>query len=141
MEIMSLANIVSKWTRRVAVSAEDYEAGVRSPRKDWESETAAAESRWADAIREVIAKGLWLAGVRKAGTAKWKEKTLALGVPRWPTGVAAAVDDFREGYAPYHDVLVGLTLPPRYARGDSRNYARVQFIGTALRKRKLEMAA
>jgi len=141
MEIMTLAKIVNKWIGRVSIAGPEYKDGVTSPKRDWETETAAAETRWADAIREVIAKGLWLAGVRRAGTAKWKEKTLTLGVARWPSGVAAAEGDYREGFAPYHAVLEGLTLPPRYARGDTRNYARVQFIGTALRKRKLEMAA
>ncbi|MBA7612654.1 hypothetical protein ES703_19890 [subsurface metagenome] len=141
MEVMSLTNIVRKWIGRVSIATEEYKDGVTTPRRDWESETAAAETRWADAMREVIAKGLWLAGVRKAGTAKWKEKTLSLGVARWPSGVAAAEDDYRSGFAPYHAVLEALTLPPRYARGDVRNYARSQFVGVALRKRKLEMAA
>ncbi|GAH28688.1 unnamed protein product, partial [marine sediment metagenome] len=108
---------------------------------DWEAATLAAVSSWETAIREAIAAGSYAAGVREAGTRKWQERSLSLGVERWGPGVAVAMPDYRAGFAPYHAALERLTLPPRYARGDIRNYERSKVIGVTLRKIKLGQAA
>ena len=46
-------------------------------------------------------------------------------------------DEYAKGFAPYHDVIEKTELPPRYAKGDERNYERVKAIGQALHKAKL----
>lgn len=141
MEIMSLAKITEKWNRRVSIAGPEFEDGVKNPRADWETQTLAAVDAWAAAMQEAIRLGTYAKGVRDAGTKKWQDRTLSLGVERWPSGVAAAVDDYRDGFAPYHAALERLTLPPRFARGDTRNYERVKQIGITLRKIKLGQAA
>ena len=45
--------------------------------------------------------------------------------------------DFEKGFAPYADVIRATALPPRFPKGDPRNYTRVQVIGTALRAKKV----
>ena len=141
MDIMPLEKTVDKWNRRVSIAGPEFEDGLRNPKTDWEASTLAAVSTWEAAMQEAIRLGSFASGVREAGTRKWQDRALSLGVARWPTGVSAAVGDYRTGFAPYHAALERLTLPPRFARGDTRNYERVKAIGTALRKIKMGQAA
>lgn len=141
MDIMPLEKTVDKWNRRVSIAAPEFRDGLENPKRDWEAATLAAVSRWESAIREAIAAGSYAAGIREAGTRKWQERALSLGVERWGPGVAAAMPDYRAGFAPYHAALERLTLPPKYARGDIRNYERSKIIGVTLRKIKLGQAA
>jgi len=141
MDIMPLEKIVDKWNRRVGIAGPEFEDGLRNPKVDWETATLAAVSAWEAAMQEAIRLGTWAKGIREAGTRKWQDRSLTLGVARWPSGVAAAVGDYRTGFAPYHAALERLTLPARYARGDVRNYERVKAIGVTLRKIKLGQAA
>lgn len=141
MDIMPLEKTVDKWNRRVAIALPEFEDGLRNPREDWETATLAATERWNAAMTEAIRLGTWAAGVREAGTRKWQDRALTLGLARWPSGVAAATGDYRAGFAPYHAALERLVLPPKYARGDIRNYERSKVIGITLRKIKLGQAA
>ena len=141
MDIMPLEKIVDKWNRRVSIAGPEFKDGLQNPKVDWETATLAATDRWNAAMTEAMRLGLWAAGVRDAGTRKWQDRSLSLGVDRWGPGVAAAMPDYRSGFAPYHAALERLTLPARYARGDIRNYDRSKVIGVALRKIKLGQAA
>lgn len=132
MEIMALDKIVDKWNRRVAIAGPEYEDGVRNPKRDWETETKAANDNYKVAIAEAIARDAFLKGVDRAGTAKWQSKTIELGIPRWPTGVMAATEDYRNGFAPFHAGLERLVLPQRRARGDERNWERSKKVGQML---------
>jgi len=137
MDIKALADIVGKWTARVAISAPEYEAGVRSPKRDWAGSAMGANDSWKAGVQDAIARNAFFAGVRAAGTPKWQERTLTIGVPRWIPGVAAAGPQYEKGFAPFHSALAALALPMRYARGDARNYERVKKIGDALHKIRL----
>lgn len=141
MDIMPLEKIVDKWNRRVNIAGPEFRDGLQNPKRDWETATLAAVSSWEEAIRAAIQAGSYAAGIREAGTRKWQERALSLGVERWGPGVAVAMPDYRSGFAPYHAALERLTLPPRFARGDTRNYERVKVIGVTLRKIKLAHAA
>jgi len=132
MEIKPLGDIVGKWNRRVSIAGPEYEAGVRSPKKDWAAAAWAANDSWKAQIQDAIARNAFALGVRAAGTAKWQEKTLAVGLARWAPGVAAAAPDYEKGYAPFHAALAALVLPPRFGRNDPRNYDRCRKIGDAL---------
>ncbi len=129
--------IATKWARVTPGRTADYEAGVRNPRRDWKTETAAAESRWKTAIAEAAAKGRFGKGVTAAGTPKWQRKSIEIGTVRFGPGVAAAGPDYEEGFAPYRNVIAGLSLPERYATGDPRNIARVEAIAKALHDKKI----
>lgn len=134
MDIKPLGEIVEKWTGRVSISGPEFEAGVRSPKRDWASSAMAANDSWKAGVQDAVSRNAFFAGVRAAGTPKWQERTLTIGVPRWVPGVAAAGPEYEKGFAPFHAALAALTLPPRYARNDPRNYARTIKIGEVLGK-------
>ena len=134
-EIRSAADIAEKWATVTPQRAGDYEFGVRNPKRDWMDNTVAAEGAYEEGVQAAIAENRFSKGVRAAGNAKWSAKTLELGVPRWPTGVRAAKGAYQDGFAPFRQVIENTTLPPRFARGDPRNYDRE--MGTALHDARL----
>lgn len=137
MEIKGITEIAEKWSRVTPQRAADYEAGVKSPKKDWQANTAAAKDSYAAGVQKAVASGLFEKGVRRAGNEKWSRKTIEVGIGRWGAGVAAGGKDYEAGFGPYQATLSGLTLPPRYAKGDARNIQRVAAIATALHQKKI----
>jgi hypothetical protein len=135
--IKPIKEIAEKWTRVTPGRAEDYRIGVTTPRKDWGDETAAAEGRYKAGVSKAATEGRFGKGVKKAGTDKWKKKTLAKGPTRFSEGVMIAGPDYEEGFGPYADVIARTELPPRGAKGDPANIARVAAIAKALYEKKI----
>jgi len=135
--IKPIDTIVQKWTRVTPGRADDYRIGVQNPRTDWAQATIAAENTWGAGVQAAIAQDTWLNGVRRAGTAKWQNGCLTLGVQRWTQGVQASGDAYRNGFAPYAEVIRNTQLPPRGAKGDPANIERVRVIATALHEAKI----
>lgn len=139
--IRSIAKIASKFADVTPGRTAEYEFGVTNPRRDWEQATAAAEPAYEQGVTQSIAKKTYGKGVKKAGTAKWQKGAKTKGTARWGPGVTLAKDDYAKGFAPYHDEIEKVQLPPRYPRRDPRNLKRVEVVATALGKRKeAEMA-
>lgn len=136
MIVPSAANIAKKWARVTPERTEDYESGVRNPLRDWEKETSDAEARYEAGIKSAMARKAFGKGVKKAGTAKQKAKSILKGIPRWPDGVRGAEADMRSGMEPVVSALEGITLPARYETGDPRNIERVKVIQQTLHKLK-----
>ncbi|KKL00836.1 hypothetical protein LCGC14_2628470 [marine sediment metagenome] len=136
MQVKSASEIAKKWARVTPERTQDYEDGVRNPLHDWEAETLAAEDRFEEGIKLAIQRKAFSKGVKKAGTAKQKSKTILKGIPRWPEGVRGAEADMQAGMEPVVKVLEALVLPKRYATGDPRNIDRVKVIQQALHKLK-----
>jgi len=134
--IKPLASIGQKWTRVTPGRTQDFREGVEAPRRDWAKATAAAEQNYNEGIDAARAEGRFGKGVARAGTAKWQAKTITKGVGRWGEGVRAATEDYEKGFAPYHDTIKSLQLPPRGPKGDPRNIDRVAAIAQALHNRK-----
>jgi hypothetical protein len=130
--IRELSDIAAKWANVTPQRSPDYEAGVRSPRKDWKAATAAANESYKTGLQASIAADSWVKGVNKAGTETWQEGSLTKGVDRWGPGVALAEPKYAEGFAPYRAAIAGLTLPPRFARRDPRNLNRVKAVVDAM---------
>ena len=137
MKVKSLAEIAQKWATVTPARSGDYEKGVKDTSVDWAGPTAAAASSYADGVSQAVADGRFAKGVSAAGTSKWRSKTTTAGVARWGAGVRDAQADYQKGYATSQAVLAGLTLPPRYRRGDPRNIDRVSSIATALHEAKV----
>ena len=137
MEIKSLSSIREKWTRVTPMRAEDYRLGIENPRRDWADATLAQAETYKAGVIEAANKGLFAKGVTKAGTKKWKEKSLQKGPGRFSEGVMVAGKDYEAGFAPYRDVIEKTTLPPKFPKGDPRNIQRVAVIAAALRERRL----
>jgi len=130
--IRSMSDISKKWAEVTPQRAPQYEAGVRNPKKDWGTATAAANDSWKAGIQAAVARDGFKTGVTKAGTERWKRGAAEKGTARYGPGVQVAQGDYEKGFAPYRDVIERTALPPRYARRDPRNLERVRTIVTAL---------
>lgn len=125
-----------KWQRKAAAAAQDYSNGVERTQNDWQAKTLAGQANYNAGVQAAMSAKRWESNVAKAGTAKWKANTLAKGPGRWVEGISMSGDAYSRGFAPYAQVISGLTLPPRGARGDVKNYARSQAVGQALNAKR-----
>jgi len=137
--IRSIEEIAKKWASVTPMRAEDYATGIRTPRTSWVSATVAAEKAYEDGVQQSIQRKSFSKGVKKAGDDKWSRKALVNGTQRWGPGVAEAMGDYAAGFAPYQAAIAACVLPPRYARRDPRNMARVTAIVQALVAKKLAL--
>jgi len=131
-EIKSMSAIRDKWTRVTPGRVEDYKIGVQNPKRDWETETVAAEGTWKAGVDAAAAKGLFSKGATKAGSKKWQDKALKVGPGRFAEGVYIAGPDYERGFAPYREAIARVDLGPRFPRRDPRNLERVKRIVDAL---------
>ena len=139
--IKSAAASARKWATVTPLRAAEYEAGVQNPRRAWAQATLAASDSWKAGIQEAIASNSFSKGVQKTGDAGWQSGAVEKGVPRWGPGVALAEDKYQAAVDPYFNAISRLTLPPRYARRDPRNMARVKAVVDALIAVKVGRAA
>jgi hypothetical protein len=135
--IKPLERVSVKWARNAGAAQQAYTEGVRGRGGDWESAASAAESAYSQGVQAAIGRGAFSAGVRRAGGGKWEQKTTTVGVERYPSGVAAAEAAYREGFQPYHQVIAGVSLPPKGPKGAAGNLERVRAITQALRQAKI----
>ena len=135
----SIKDIADKWIDVTPARAPYYEAGVKDPKKDWETETVKGEDAYEGSMAEVLAQHRFSKGVRKAGTGAWSHGVIEKGVPRYGPGVRASRDKYEENFAPFVAELERITLPTRGARGDPRNIERVATLANALHKKRLEL--
>lgn len=137
VKIKSLEDIKSKWAKVTPERAPFYESGIAAPARDWAEEAVKGQTAYEAAMRNPAVLRLREANIKKAGTEKWQRKAKAVGPSRFREGVPAAEEDFGTGFAPYHSVISAVALPPKGARGDPKNYARVAAIGNALHKKRM----
>lgn len=136
--IASSAEIAAKWAEVTPGRTMHYASGVANPRRDWKTETLAAEARYKEGVTKAAAEGRFGRGVAKAGTDKWKRKASDVGASRFGPGVAAAGPDYEAGFGPYRDVIASITPPQRYTTGDERNLARVGAYSKPLHDKKVK---
>lgn len=136
-DIRPIDQIARKWATVTPQRTADFEFGIRNPRADWQSKTAAASDAWKVGVTNAANNDLFKKGVNRAGTAAWQEGAISKGIPRWGPGVALAEDKYASGFAPFREAISRVTLPPRFARRDPRNLDRVKAIVDALIKAKV----
>jgi hypothetical protein len=136
IKLRPLDQIVTKWNTRASGAGPDYQAGIAAPRTPWSQAALAAKDAWRAGITDAAGRDAFAKGVAKVGDAKWLRKASELGVQRYPQGVTAAKDDYKNGFAPFYDALSKIDLPPRGARGDPKNIERVRTIVQTLRSIK-----
>lgn len=134
--IRSVDVIAKKWADVTPLRADDYAAGIASPRRSWSAATKAAEPSYEAGVKAAMTRHAFGKGVSKAGDEKWSRKATVNGVRNWGPGVAEAKGDYAAGFAPYQAAIAACVLPPRYARRDPRNLARVKAIVDALVAKK-----
>lgn len=138
--IKDLTKISEKWARQAAGATQEYEEGVRNPRKDWAAETQKANDSYKAGIQKSLADERFKKGVARAGTSKWQKGAIDKGVSRWAEGVAVSTKAYEEGFGPYASVIGRLQLPPRGPKGDPKNIQRVAVIAKALHDEKVKRA-
>lgn len=114
----------------------------------WKDRTVEAASRaianavaaipnWRIGVGSGSAEVLLRSGLNRAGAAKITRKVEKVGVNRFGEGVREATDDYRGRITTVLSTIAGASDPGRGARGDPRNYQRVQAIGDALHRARL----
>lgn len=137
--IRAMDLIAKKWATVTPMRGPDYLAGILAPRRSWVLATVAAESAYEEGLRKSMAAKTFGKGAKQAGDEKWQRKASTNGFDRWGPGVAAAEGDYEAGFAPYRQAIADCKLPPRYARRDPRNIARVVAICDALIAKKVSI--
>jgi len=130
--IRSIEHIARKFASVTPGRTEDYRVGVENPRRDWATATKASESAYEMGVTQAIAKKRFGKGVSASGTEAWQRGAVEKGTARWGPGVTMAQDKYAKNFAPYRDAIERVTLPPRFARRDPRNLARVKAVVDAL---------
>jgi len=138
-QIKSIDEIAAKWASVTPMRTSDYADGIQNPRRSWANATRGAEAAWGTGVQAAVQRHSFSKGVVKAGDEKWQRKASTIGVARWGPGVAAAEGEYKAGFAPYVSAIAACVLPPRYARRDPRNMARVQAIVDAMIAKKNEI--
>jgi len=136
-EIKSLASIREKWARVTPGRTEDYKLGIQNPKRDWAEEAIAGKGNWKAGIDAAAAKDLYGKGITKAGSPKWKSRSLEKGPGRFAEGVYIAAPDYEKGFAPFREAIARCDIGPRFPKRDPRNLERVKKIVDALVKEKL----
>lgn len=130
--IIDLARATERFVRRAGTAGPDYEAGIKNPRADWAQATRAAESAYVAGVTAAAQAGRFGRGVQRAGSGKWQRRALELGVQRFPAGVAAAANEWTQGFAPFHQAIAGVQLQPRRPKRDPANRVRINQILDAI---------
>ncbi len=137
IQIKSMDVITKKFVARGGAAGQDYANGIAAPRRPWQATTVSQVQAWTSGIQAAVSNGSFVKGVNRAGDAKWQAQSSGKGQTRFGPGIQAAGPYYNTGFQPYHDVIAGVTLPPRGAKGDPNNNQRVQVITQALRAKKL----
>lgn len=139
--IRALDRIKEKFVTVTPMRSNEYEYGVKNPRRQWAAATSAGADSYKAGIQEAIANGRFTKGVKRAGDAKWNRGCTEKGVQRFGPGVQVAGDDYATGFAPFHTAISNVRLSQRYAKGDPRNLQRVKDVVDALVKTKTRQLA
>ncbi len=137
-EIRPLEFISKKWAKVAAGASDEYNQGVRNPRRSWSAGAKAAKEAYEAGIANAISRGARERGIEKAGDAKWSKRAVELGGRRFSEGVRVAENDFTKGFSEFHGVIKGTTLPPRGPKGAPENIERVRAIAQALHEAKIK---
>lgn len=137
--IKPLETISSKWTRVSGQSAQSYEEGIKNPRADWKTQTAAANNNFKASMQAALSNDSFNKGVNRSSTANWQTNALQKGTVRWPDGIRLATDNYAKGFEPYRSTIAALQLPPRGPKGSPGNIARVAKIAEALHNKKTQL--
>lgn len=132
VRVSNLNNAADKFQRRASSAGQDYEQGVSEVSdSEWQQATQESADTWEQGIQEAIAEGRFQAGVNNPNKS-WQEASLETGSQRFTAGAGQAGDVWRQSFSEFADVLEGLNLQPRGARGSEANYQRSRQVGEAL---------
>jgi hypothetical protein len=138
-DIKDLTKAADKWQRRASIAQQDYQDGVKNPRRSWSAAAIAANSAYVQAVTQAAQQGRYLSGVKQAGDEKWAQNATAKGPNRFAEGVTLAVGEWQRGFQPYAEAIKNLKLPERGPTGSPQNLQRVQTVALALRELRTKL--
>jgi len=89
METPNASEIGRRFAKFAPGRSERYEEGVRNPRRDWKTETMAAEKNYEEGVTAAIKRKAFGKGVSKAGTEHQQSQTIK-NINRWSEGIEGA---------------------------------------------------
>lgn len=135
--VKDVAAAAQKFVQRATAAGGDYKAGVANAGGKWAANTKASVDSWGQGVQQAIADNRFTNAINTSSTTKYQDRASNVGAQRYPQGVAGAQQSWANNTKPYLDLIAGITLPPRSPKGSPNNYARVQAIGDALRRKKI----
>lgn len=133
----SAAAIAAKFIRVTPDRVQDYEDGVKNPRKDWQKNSIDSEDNYQAALKASFARNARVKGIQRVGTAGQMQATIEKGVPIWPERVRTAGEKMREGMEFVVRAIESVKERPKYPKGDPRNLEIVKDITQAVHKARL----
>lgn len=132
IKIKDLGALSAKFVRNAGNATQDYKDGVGGAGADWLAQTSASEPNYEMGVQDAIGRKAFGKGVQAAGASKYTNNAVALGSTRYQGGINNAKDAWARGFAPYAQVLTGLSLPPKGPRRSPQNQARSNAVAVAL---------
>src|SRR5258708_17928656 len=132
--VKSIAAAATKWVARAQTAVKDYTDGVAGTQKDQAALAEAAEPTWAAGVAAAAQNHTFARGLARAGTAGWKAGVASKGAQRYGPGVQASQGKYTARFGPFLQLISGLSLTPRFTRGDVRNQQRSTDVQVALHK-------
>ncbi len=136
IRIKDTATLAAKYRTRAGAAVGDYKSGVEVAGGDWEAGAKAGEPNYEAGVQEAIARKRYGKGIASAGAGKYVTNAVALGVQRYPSGVAQGTDAWARGVQPALDLLKSLNLPPKGPRRSPQNQQRANMVALELGKLK-----
>jgi hypothetical protein len=137
LTVKSIAAATAKWNSRASQAVGDYTNGVAQTQKDQAGLAEAAEPTWAQGVAAAAAAHSFSRGLARVGTAGWKAGVASKGAQRYAPGVTAGQTKYTSRFGPFLQVISGLTLSPRFPRGNPANQQRSVDVQVALHKARM----
>ena len=137
MIVKSAAEIAAKFIRVTPDRVQDYEDGVRNPRRDWLKNSVESEDNYQAALKASFARNARVKGLQRVGTSGQMAATIEKGIPRWPEGVRISEDKMRSGMEFVVRAIESVKERPKYPKGDPRNLEIVKDITQAIHKARI----
>jgi hypothetical protein len=141
IKVNPMARIVERCQAGAQQGSADYAANAIAAAGDYGTRTAASGAAWKAGVNGPGTDTRFMANVRGKGQAKYSRKISAVGASRFAEGVANGGQEYQAGFAPYADLLRGLTPPGRGPRGSPANKAIAAFVSDALHARRVGLTA
>jgi len=119
--------IAEKCAKRAMAAEDEYREGVENPTEDWAKNTADAEERYEEELKNAMKRKAFGKGVKKTGTATQQSMTILKGVEqrRWYDGVSIMAEKMANALTPIKAAMNALTLPPKGVKGSPRQVERM----------------
>lgn len=117
----------AKWASVTPTRSQYYQAAVAAAGPRWQTAVDGSQNNWAQGVSQAMTDNRYQTGVSGRGGV-YATKAANVGTGRWQTGVGQGATAYEQGVAPIFSALAGANLPPRMAKGNPGNLARVQAV-------------